>query len=100
MPLRLQLGDLPGAEALLEQSLSALQGGKSGSGGAAVAWCLESLVSLRLRLGKLQAAILAFRQLQAAQGSGALSASAAAVSVRPGPCILGGLSSGASVLKC
>jgi hypothetical protein len=68
----LQLGDAAASEALLDSALSvAKQGAAKGdpAASAALASCLESLVNLRLKLGKLSEAVDTYTQLQAVPGS-------------------------------
>ncbi|GAX79721.1 hypothetical protein CEUSTIGMA_g7162.t1 [Chlamydomonas eustigma] len=88
-----QLGDNVGAEALLDDALvywqrqqqgragpsgtKGKQGGRAGTGGrmgdvafTALGWCLQSLVTLKLKLGKVEEAVNCYQLLQQQQGSG------------------------------
>lgn len=92
LPLRLQLGDVAGAEAMLDAALvywrkQAVQPPASTSGatrgrgtagasgadaaGTALGWCLQGLVGLKLRLGKVQEAVQCYQALQQSGAGGA-----------------------------
>ncbi|GLC63488.1 Signal recognition particle core component [Pleodorina starrii] len=60
-----QLNDTAGAEALLDSAVAHWRS-RSGQEGAAsaLAWCLSCVIGLKLRLGKLEEAKQAFKQLQ------------------------------------
>ncbi|KAG2499929.1 hypothetical protein HYH03_002216 [Edaphochlamys debaryana] len=61
-----QLNDPAGAEALLDAAVAHWRGrGAEAGAAAAQAWCLGAAVGLKLRLGKLEEAKQAFKQLQA-----------------------------------
>lgn len=86
--LHQQLGHAEAAEALLQRAIDGLGAGTAsgrgaGAGQSPAAACLEALVALRLRQGRVADAVATFGQLRAAQGgAGAgMSASTAAVSL-------------------
>lgn len=77
-PSILQLGTSEGAESLLLQSIATLGGatpakqakGAPASASSPAVACLEALVALRLKAGRVSDAVAAFEQLRAAQGAG------------------------------
>uniref|UniRef100_A0A7S0RTI0 Signal recognition particle subunit SRP72 n=1 Tax=Chlamydomonas leiostraca TaxID=1034604 RepID=A0A7S0RTI0_9CHLO len=94
--LHQQLGTAEGAESLLLKAISTLgpaAPAKPGKGAPApasspVVACLEALVALRLKLGRVPDALAAFGQLRAAQGAGApMSASTASLLARLVRCV-------------
>ena len=89
----LQLGDHVGAESLLDSALAYWQkqpasaplskgakGGGQGSDASALAlgWCLQGLVGLKLKLGKVDEAVKCYQQLQQAGGTASQQTSASA----------------------
>ena len=94
-----QLGDNVGAESMLEAALvhwqqqqTGARGGAppaaKGKGAAATAassaqggWCLEGLVGLKLKLGKVDEAVRCYQQLQQAGGGGGQRQTAASAGV-------------------